>query len=152
MFAAFLDGARYQRHPGKVAWLDTIDRAQAAGCWMGRVHVVTEPLSDYMRFELTWGYQPNVTAGEDIHILPVAEGESWPDLPRYDYWLFDSCELYRMHYADDDAGTWLGVEHVINPAEVVQAGAWRDIAWHHAIPWRDYVRVHPELVEHLPAG
>ena len=44
---------------------------------MQRVHVVTEPLSDYIRFELT-GYAPNVEAGEDVRVISVREGEPWP--------------------------------------------------------------------------
>ncbi|MGH3631150.1 MAG: DUF6879 family protein [Sciscionella sp.] len=52
--------------------------------------------------------------------------------------------------ANDDAGTWLGVEHVTDQAEVMRACAWRDAAWRHAIQWRDYLYTRPELVDRLP--
>ena len=36
------------------------------------MHVIEEPLSDYMRFELEV-YAPNVEAGEDVRLIPVFE-------------------------------------------------------------------------------
>ncbi|MGH3620459.1 MAG: DUF6879 family protein [Sciscionella sp.] len=147
--AAFLAGKPYQRHPGKVAWLDTVADNIAAGRTMQRVHVATEPLSDYMRYELTWAYQPNVATGEDIRV--IAAHADWPtDVPRHDYWLFDSRGLYRMRYAIDDAGTWLGAEHVTAADDVAQACFWRDAALYHATPWPDYVRRRPDLAAQLP--
>ena len=40
-------------------------------------------------------------------------------LPDYDYWLFDSRKLVRMHFDDDDH--FLGGELIEDPAEIVQA-------------------------------
>ena len=42
-----------------------------------RVHVVAEPLTAAIEQELTEGYEGNVTAGEDIRILP-ASPDKWP--------------------------------------------------------------------------
>jgi hypothetical protein len=117
---------------------------------MQRVHVVTEPLTDYMRFELTWAYAPNVAAGEDIRIVPVGPDRPWPaDLPHEDFWLFDSSVLYAARYADD--GYWLGVESVTDPTAIVAACRWRDAALHLAQLWADYVATRPSLVDRLPA-
>ncbi len=63
---------------GKREWITLVRDRTAAGCTMQRVHVVKEPITDYLRFELTWGYQPNVDAGEDIGIVPVPPGNPWP--------------------------------------------------------------------------
>ena len=110
--------------------------------------MVTEPLSDYIRFELT-GYAPNVEAGEDVRIIPVHEGEPWPaSLPHHDYWLFDSHELYDQHYDAD--GLWLGTEAVRDPARIVDACRWRDAALHQAAPWTDYVAGLPEFKQQMP--
>ncbi len=101
-----------------------------------RVHLVIEPLTDYLRFECVWAYRTNVKAGEDVNILPISAG-SWPEgIPRYDYWLFDSERLVRMNYAPD--GTMLAPELVTEPAEVVQANAVRDRALHLATPFSEY--------------
>ena len=43
---------------------------------MQRVHVVSEPLTDYLRFEIT-GYRLNVEAGEDVRILPRRQQGAW---------------------------------------------------------------------------
>ncbi|WDZ93138.1 DUF6879 family protein [Nocardiopsis sp. HUAS JQ3] len=101
-----------------------------------RVHVVIEPLTDYLRFECVWGYRSNVKAGEDVNILPVREG-SWPeDVPRSDYWLFDSERLVRMNYAPD--GTMLTPELVGDPKQIVRANAVRDRALHLSTPFPEY--------------
>jgi hypothetical protein len=138
-YAAFLDGLPYQRSAGKDRWLDTIAQAQRHRRLMQRVHVVTEPLTDYIRYELAWAYAPNVAAGEDIRIMPVT-GE-WPDdlpAPGGDYWLFDSSRLYRMLY--DDAGRWLGAEPVRDAGVIVHACRWRDAALHQSVSWQEYVQ------------
>lgn len=67
----FLDGEDLVVDAGMEEWLDTVQGARAAGKCMERVHVVVEPLSDYMRYELTWWYPANVAAGEDIRIIPA---------------------------------------------------------------------------------
>ena len=54
-----------------------IKAAVEAGKVFQRVHVVTEPLTDYLRYELGWSYPPNIEAGEDIRILPTQQGR-WP--------------------------------------------------------------------------
>lgn len=111
-------------------------RIVGSGRRFQRVHVVVEPLTDYLRFECAWGYRSNMKAGEDISIIPVGEG-SWPEgLPRSDYWLFDSERLVRMNYASD--GTMLPPELVTDPEHVVQANAVRDTALHLAIPFSEY--------------
>ena len=57
---------------------------------MSRVHVVSEPVSDYVRFELLHVYPANVEAGEDVRILGRAKAEAQPG-PSCDgdFWLFD---------------------------------------------------------------
>ncbi|MGH3620457.1 MAG: DUF6879 family protein [Sciscionella sp.] len=122
---------------------------RAAGQVRQRVHVVTEPVSDYMAYELAWEYGLHVPAGEDIRIIPVTD--TWPrDIPVRDFWLFDSRYLCELRY--DDSGVWLGVESTTDPAAVAEACFIRDAALHHALPWRDYITRHPDLVSRLPTG
>jgi hypothetical protein len=134
--AAFLAGGPVSFGPSKDGWTATIAEAVAAGKSFRRVHVVTEPLSDYLRYEME-SYRPNVEAGEDVRILPVRSGE-WPDLPRRDYWLFDSAVLWRMEYDQD--GHFLGAEPVTDAGEVVMGNYWRDAALHAAVPYAEYIR------------
>lgn len=51
------------------AWLDRIRGDTEAGITWRRVHVVSEPLTDYLRFELGVQYVANAQAGEQIRIF-----------------------------------------------------------------------------------
>jgi len=117
-------------------WLGEVEAITAAGKRMHRVHVVCEPLSDYLRFELTWGYPHNAEAGEEIFILRVGP-DSWPDLPRHDFWLFDGETVARMHY--DSEGHFLGAELIDDSEAVAQYCHWRDVALASANPLEEYL-------------
>ncbi|WP_052745523.1 DUF6879 family protein [Allosalinactinospora lopnorensis] len=117
-------------------WGEEVRSGIAAGRRYDRVHVVTEPLSDYVRFECAHGYRRNVAAGENIRILPAEEGD-WPSgLPHLDYWLFDSHQMLWMNYADD--GSLLTTELIDDPEWVVAANVWRDRAIHLSVPFTEY--------------
>jgi hypothetical protein len=49
-------------------WDALVGDARRAGKVMQRVHVVAEPLTDYLRFEFDF-YRGSIAAGEDIRIL-----------------------------------------------------------------------------------
>jgi len=136
-YRAFLAGEPRPPDPSKDAWTGMIRDSVAAGKRLQRVHVVIEPPTDYLRYELEWSYAPNVAAGEDIRILPVQPGQ-WPDdLPRQDYWLFDSRHLWTMAY--DKAGAFRYAERTDETAQIVRHAYWRDAALHLATPYEDYM-------------
>lgn len=135
-FELFLAGKSLSEHSYDPAWInEIIAPAAAAGRRMHRVHVVELPMTDYVRFE-SWHYERNSAAGEEIRILPVNQGE-WPDeVPRYDYWLFDSELLMSMHY--DEAGRFVAAEFEDDPELIVRANHWRDAALKMSIPYREF--------------
>ncbi|MCA1604020.1 MAG: hypothetical protein LC808_13750 [Actinobacteria bacterium] len=149
--AAFEAGQLIPLSPALRKWTQMLRQRVGSGCAVQRVHVVTSPLTDYMRFELA-SYAPNVQAGEDIRIISVPTDGEWPrDVPPDDFWLIDSSELWNQRY--DQRGTWLGVDVVTDPAQVVQACRARDAALHQALPWADYLRDHhPEIVSYLASA
>ena len=101
-----------------------------------RVHVVTEPLTDYLRFECVSAYRASVQAGEDVRVIPTEPG-FWPEgIPRFDYWLFDSEVLVRMNYESD--GTMLAPELICEPEEIVRANVIRDRALYMATTFPEY--------------
>ncbi len=118
-------------------WCERIQRRVQDGWRVQRVHVVTEPLTDYMRFEIA-SYAPNVEAGEDVRVIPVPSDGRWPTgVPSgTDFWLVDARRLWSMRYAPD--GAWLGAELVTDPQRIIAAGAIRDAALAQSISWRDY--------------
>jgi hypothetical protein len=126
-------------------WLGLMVKLRVQGKRIERVRVVSRPHSDYTRFGL-WLCAYNTQAGEDIRYLDRDRADG---LPGHDYWLFDSHRLYRMHFTNEDE--LLGAELVEDADEVVKHNAWRDRAWHRAIPYPDYLKVDPGAVQR-PAG
>ncbi|MEV0682175.1 DUF6879 family protein [Actinosynnema sp. NPDC050436] len=113
-------------------WLSMIREATAAGRRFSRVRVVTTPLTVYSRFGIFCSEYTN-EAGEDIRYL---RRDVAPGLPDYDYWLFDSRKLVRMHFDSDE--NFLGGELIEDPAEIVKHSYWRDAAWHRAVRRDDF--------------
>jgi hypothetical protein len=119
-------------------WLETVRQANTTGKSMQRVRVVRRPLSDYIRFEMDWGYPANVEAGEDIRILEQGPGDDLPRLPDpelgYDFWLFDAVTVVRLEY--DAAGRFIRPVDV--SANEVPFIACRDYVVRRAVPFSDY--------------
>ena len=113
-------------------WVAMIRAATAEGRRFTRVRVVSLPLTDYSRFGVFCSEHTNAV-GEDIRYLTRDQAQ---DLPNYDYWLFDSRKLVRMHFDDDE--TFLGGEPIEDPAVIVQHDYWRDAARHYATERDDF--------------
>jgi hypothetical protein len=110
--------------PGR--WQMLVAAHVAAGRSCRRVHVVVEPLSEYVRYELAAPYARSVAAGEDIR-LAVASEDAWPNgVPTYDFWLFDD-EVWFMDY--DPAGCFERLYIDDDPAVVVEHRAAAANAW-----------------------
>lgn len=118
----------------RAPWLHRMRTARAAGKRIERVRVVSEPLSDYIRFELA-GTVYNARAGEDIRYLP-RHHPVVRELPGHDYWLFDSSRLGLLHFSVEDE--FLGLEWRNDAGKIVEHCRARDAAWHYAIPYEDY--------------
>lgn len=142
------DPARYLRgEPDpdperKGAWLTRLREERAAGKARQRVHVLTGPLTNYLRYECEWGYVPNVAVGEDVRILDLAERPRPAELDiDHDFWLLDDEVAIRMYY--DDAKRFTGAE-VVAEAELPRYRAARDAALAAAEPFTDYWQRHLE--------
>nr|WP_235618486.1 DUF6879 family protein [Embleya scabrispora] len=120
--------------PWMRTWLDMLREVTAKGRRFARVRVVSLPLNDYSRFGV-WCAQFTNGAGEDIRYLTSDQADA-VDLPRHDYWLFDSRKLVRMLFDDNDV--FLGGEVVDDADEIVKHNYWRDAAWHHAMRRDDF--------------
>ena len=99
---------------------------------MTRVRLVVEPLSDYVRWELT-AMRWSVEAGEDIRVLPAGQAGAWPAVD--DFWLFDDTLAVRMEY--DTGGRFLGGRPSDDVAPLL---AVRERALAAAIPLAEYAR------------
>lgn len=134
-FRRFLAG-QPQDPAWREPWKQFVRAARRDGKRMARVHVVDEPLSDYLEFELTCAYPANVAAGEDVRILRLAHYPSLV-LPARDYWLFDDREVAVMDYDDD--GNFLGADLVTDPRMVALCRRVRDLTMQHSVPLADYL-------------
>ena len=119
-------------------WLGDIRAATAAGRLFQRVRLYPEPPTEYLRWQENVT-PANVEAGEDIRIVSADQATEL-GLPDHDFWLFDNTQVVRMHF---DASGFVGGEMITDPGTVARHRAWRDIAWTHAVPYRQYRETHP---------
>jgi hypothetical protein len=140
-FSRYLAGQPGPDMARKGPWMDHIRSEVARGLHTYRVHVVTSPLSDYLRFEFEWGYVYNAAAGEHIRILDLAEQQRPDGLLDEDFWLIGDDRAIPMHY--DPTGRYLGAEIVLG-VEAARFQIARDAAWAAAVPFSDYWQAHPQ--------
>jgi len=140
-FARYLRGEPDPTPERKQPWLDRLRREHEAGILNQRVHVLSTPLTDYLRYECEWGYQPNADAGEDIRIVDLTEHAAPHGIVDHDFWLIDDRHAIRMHY--DDSGRFLGAE----PVEEAQLPSYqhaREAAILASEPFTAWWAQHPE--------
>jgi hypothetical protein len=80
--------------PNNDPWLVRVRHFRQTGRWIGRVHVISRPLTDYLRYEFAV-YCRTTEAGEDVRILDLTDRPD-PGLHAQDFWLFDDTAVVRM--------------------------------------------------------
>ncbi|MFG3223421.1 DUF6879 family protein [Kitasatospora sp. NPDC048194] len=139
-YHAFLAGEGQPESFKASAWVETVAEATRSGKRMYRVHVLARPLTDYLRFELAWGYHRNMAAGEEFFILDTTDREHpIPEAP--DFWLFDDETVAEMHY--DTSGTYTGADFLTGDV-VTRFKAYRDIAMASSVPFTEWWAEHGE--------
>ncbi|MER7988567.1 DUF6879 family protein [Streptomyces noursei] len=96
----FRDGTRIDPATVHNEYTDRLRRQATQGRLQGRVHIVTRPLAEYLRFEFAWYYAPHSLAGERIRILDVTDRPNPLDGVQ-DFWMFDHSEVVLMNYEPD---------------------------------------------------
>lgn len=120
-------------------WAGYVREQVIAGKSMTRVRVLDEPLTDYLRFELTAGYPANVEAGEDIRVLRRTAHPGL-DIVEMDFWLFDDREIALMNYGP--AGEFHGASVTSEPASSIEGFCrHRDKLWEYAVPLAEYLAI-----------
>lgn len=115
-------------------WFDRVKAYVADGRSVGRVHIVTQPLSDYLRFEFEH-YRHNVEAGEAVRILDVTNRAN-PLTGVQDFWMFDRSQVVLMHYERD--GTQISREVYEGDPEPFRE--YQRIALAKSVPFEEYVK------------
>jgi hypothetical protein len=121
--------------PANQEWFDFVREHTARGVRFRRARIISEPLSDYVRFEHEATAGLNVAAGEEVRWLPrkLARGLS---VPVNDYWVFDG-RLVRFGYFAGD-GTYLDDELTDEPEVARTCAEAFEAVWGLAIPHANY--------------
>ncbi|GAB3698565.1 hypothetical protein GCM10028793_23330 [Nocardiopsis oceani] len=126
--------------PQDPSWLDPwaarVRSIRHRGASIDRVHVVSEPLTEYVTFEMTCAYPLNAEIGEEIAVLPRSTAHEL-GVPDVDYWLFDDERTGTMVY--DAAGSLSHVEVSTNRQVVREHAHWREVCRSHAVSLRQYL-------------
>lgn len=138
-FAAYLNLGHLsplEERPRAQAWLAAVRRATAEGKRIGRVHVLSQPLSDYLRYELAT-YFENEAAGEIVRIADVSPQRRHASLTR-DFWLLDDQLALLMDY--DAEGRFLSLTPSRDPAVLRRCRQRQEMALACSVKLQDYLQ------------
>lgn len=119
--------------PGLRQWFEQVAEQTRQGKRIERVRITDDPPTDYQRLA-RWCDRWNIEAGEVIRYLSRQQAHELGLLPTagpHDWWLFDSHQLMTIIFDDD--GRLTEANMTDDPARVVQAAMWRDLAIHHSL-------------------
>lgn len=135
----FFDWAKGRPVPEIAAELaeysDMVRSHVARGVRFLRARIVSEPVTDYVRFLYEITEAVNISAGEDVRWLPRRYASDLC-LPGNDFWAFDDREVRFGHFSGD--GLIMGHELRADPATVRLCTSAFDAVWARAVPHRDY--------------
>ncbi|MFK0290486.1 DUF6879 family protein [Streptomyces sp. NPDC090442] len=137
-FIAWRNGKRLDPTADRSTWwrpfLDAVAEATARGVSMRRARVVSEPVTDYIKYEYDISFS-NVAAGELIRWLPRRRAADIP-LPGADLWMFDGSSVLFTHFSG--VGEVVEREWCTEPAVVELASSAFEAVWKRAIPHEEY--------------
>lgn len=137
-FRAFQEGRPLPDHPDIARTMELIRSFVDAGKTIRRVHVLDQPLTPYLRYELAV-YPENVEAGEEIHIADRAWAPELEELTD-DFVLFDAetDEPSVVWYDYDADGGLEGYRYSESRADIDRCIRHRDVALEHAVPLEQF--------------
>ncbi|WP_432586217.1 DUF6879 family protein [Streptomyces sp. HD1123-B1] len=117
-------------------WVDLIRRTVARGVAVRRARVVSEPVTDYIRYEHA-GTEVNVHAGEQVRWLPRRQASDVA-LPGNDCWVFDGEIVLFNHFTGD--GGWSDHDWEVRsePAVAQLASSAFETVWERGVPHEKY--------------
>jgi len=121
--------------PASRAWYDLVREHTARGVRFRRARIVSEPVSDYIRFEHEATAGLNIAAGEEVRWLPRRRASDLC-LPGNDFWLFDD-RLIRFHHFSGD-GRVVEDGLCADPTVIAMCSAAFEAVWGRAVPHADY--------------
>jgi hypothetical protein len=135
-FRAWLAGMT-PAEPANPEWYELVRQHTARGVQFRRARIVSEPVTDYIRFEHAITSALNVAAGEEVRWLPRRHASALC-LPGNDFWVFDDRLVRFGHFAGD--GEFIDHELSADPAVVRLCAAAFAAVWERAV---DHARYRP---------
>ena len=139
MFTGWRQGQRYDAAAWEAwwrPWTDIVVAARSRGVVIRRARIVSEPVSEYIRWEheIT---SANVNAGEEVRWLPRRRASDLL-LPGNDFWVFDDRVVLWTHFTGEGEISPEGWEVTEDPAQVKVCAAAFEPVWDRAVPHGDY--------------
>ncbi|WP_406112191.1 DUF6879 family protein [Kitasatospora purpeofusca] len=116
------------------SWVELIRGATAQGVVVRRARVVSEPVSEYIRYEHA-GTSVIVGAGEHVRWMSRRLASSLA-LPGNDFWLFDGRVVRFNHFTGEGAGA--EPEYTEDPAAAELCASAFEAVWERGTPHADY--------------
>lgn len=137
-FQKWLDGKRIapgERPEWALGWYDLIGSVISRGVAVRRARIVSEPVSDYIRYEHDVTEAVNVAAGEQVKWLPRSQA-SGLCLPGNDFWMFDTRIIRFNHFDGEGSPTFQDIS--TDPDVINLCDSAFEAVWQRAIPHGDY--------------
>ncbi|MFF4991391.1 DUF6879 family protein [Streptosporangium saharense] len=116
-------------------WTDLVRATVARGVRVRRVRVVSEPVSEYMRFEHAVTPAVNLSGGEEIRWL-TRQGARDLLIPAVDVWVVDGETALFLYFSGD--GELVSSEVVTDQAIIVPIVQAFSAAWDLAVPHEEF--------------
>ena len=133
-FAAWLAGEPLDRTEPDRQWHARITPLAARGIDVHRARIISEPVSDFIRYEHEVTPDANIAAGEKVRWVPRGRVSDLA-LPGNDFWLIDDTVLF-LHFSGD--GRRVDTELVTEPAVWTLCATAFETAWQRGIDHADY--------------
>lgn len=117
-------------------WFTMMTESTARGVQARRARIVSEPVTDYVRYEYDVTEPFNIASGEAVRWLPRSKTVGML-LPAMDFWVFDETVLVINHF--DGYGGNLRHEQLDDPPLAARYSHAFDEIWNRATPHAEYV-------------
>jgi Family of unknown function (DUF6879) len=117
-------------------WFSMVKDATARGVSVRRARIVSEPVTDYVRYEYDVTAKLNLASGEDVRWLPRSRAVGLL-VPAVDFWIFDEAITVVNHF--DGYGGNLRHERLDDAELAARYAAAFEGVWDRATPHREYV-------------
>jgi hypothetical protein len=128
-------GSRFNPAERWSDWYNLMRETTGRGVEVRRARIVSEPVTDYIRFEYDVTSAHNIAAGELVRWLP-RHRTSGLVVPPTDFWVLDGEVVVWNHFAGD--GAWVGKEYSEDPDVAKVCSTSFEAVWERAVPHEEY--------------